>query len=165
MRVYAALDPVKMALLQSEIEQSFFDGIVGIMYSNKCISAKQGDPAKEQFDDFLQKVDKKNTRVDEFLGFYVNQKVYPDFWYVCKFVFTLRHGQSAVERGLNIKKQTLVANLQEVSLTSLCTVYDEILHHGSTRSFPINNSLPLSCQSAGTKYNNDLERKKKRIRR
>ena len=93
MRVSAALDPVKMALLQPETEQSFFDGIVDIMYSNKRISAKHGHAAKEQFDDFLQKVmkcnnssfanfDKKNTRVDEVLGFYVNQKVYPDFWYV-----------------------------------------------------------------------------------
>ena len=51
-----ALDPVKMALLQSETEQSLFDGIVDIMYSNKGISAKQGDAAKEQFGDFLQKL-------------------------------------------------------------------------------------------------------------
>ena len=113
--------------------------------------------AKEHFDDFLQKVgkcnnnsfgnfDKNNTRVDEFLGFYVNQTVYPGFWYVCKFLFTLSHGQSAVERGFNINKQTLVDNLQEVSVTSLCTVYNEILDHGSIRSFPVNNSLLLSCQ-------------------
>ena len=46
-RVYAALDPVKMALLQSETEQSFFDEIVDIMYSNKSISAKQVDAAKD----------------------------------------------------------------------------------------------------------------------
>ena len=149
--VSAALNPVKMALLQSETEQSFFCGIVDIMYSNKRISAKQGDAAKEQFDYFLQKVvkcnnnsfanfDEKNTRVDEFLGFYANQKVYPDFWCVCKFVFALSHGQSAVECVFNINKQTLVGNLQEVSLTTLRrTVYDEILHHGSIRSFPINN--------------------------
>ena len=57
--------------------------------------------------------------------------------------------------------KTLVDNLQEVSLTSLRTVYDEVLHHGSIRSFPINNSLLLSCQSTGTKYKNDLERKKR----
>ena len=56
---------------------------------------------------------------------------------------------------------TLVDNLQEVSLTSLRTVYDEVLHHGSIRSFPINNSLLLSCQSTRTKYKNDLERKKR----
>ena len=168
-RMAAALDPVKMALLESETVQSLFDAIVDIMYGNKRISAKQGDAAKEQFDVFLQTVvkcnknefenfDKKITRVDEFLGFYVNTKVYPDFWFVCKFVFTLCHGQSAVERGFNVNKQTLVDNLQEVSLTSLRSVYDEILYHGGIRSFPIDNSLLLSCQTAGTKYRNELKR-------
>ena len=144
-QVSATLDSVKMALLQSQTEESLFNGIVDIMYSNKRISSKQGDVAKEQFDDFLQKIvkcnnnsfanfDKKNTRVVECLGFYVNpEKVYPDFWYVCKFVFTLSHGQSAVERGFNINKQILVDNLGAVSLTSLRTVYDKILHHGSIR--------------------------------
>ena len=169
--VAAALDPVKMALLESETEQSLFDAIVSIMYGKKRITAKQEDKAKEQFDDFHQKVvktnknafanfDRKHARVDEFLGFYVNLKVYPDFWYVCKFVFTLCHGQSAVERGFNVNKQTLVDNIKDVSLTSLRTVYDEILQHESIRSFPINNSLLLSCQAAGTKYRNDLQRKR-----
>ena len=121
-RISAALDPVKMALLQSETKQSFFDGIVDIMCSNKHISAKQGDAAKDQFKYFLQKVvncnnnsfpnfNKKNAHVDEFLGFYVNQRVYPDFGYVCKFVFTLTYGLIAVESGFNINKQTLVDNL------------------------------------------------------
>ena len=76
-------------------------------------------------------------------------------------MFTLSHGQSVVECGFNINKQILVDNLQDVSLTSLRTVHDEILCHGSIRSFPINSSLLLSCQSAGTKYKNDLEQKKR----
>ena len=81
----------------------FCGGLWVSSFEKKRISAKQGDAAKEQFDDFLQKVvkcnnnnfanfDKKNARVDEFLGFCANQKVNPDFWYVCKFVFTLSHG-------------------------------------------------------------------------
>ena len=87
-----ALDPVKIASLESESEQSLFDKIVDIMYSKKWITiiAKQGGSAKEQFDDFLQKLVKcsktefanfnqKIVCIDEFLGFYVNQKVYPDF--------------------------------------------------------------------------------------
>ena len=40
------------------------------------------------------------------------------------------------------------------------SVYDEILYHGGIRSFPIDNSLLLSCQTAGTKYKNELQRKK-----
>ena len=49
----------------------------------------------------------------------------------------------------------------DVTLTSLRTVYDEICQHGSISSFPITNSLLLSCKSAGTRYKADLERKKK----
>lgn len=35
----------------------------------------------------------------------MNQKVYPDTWYLRKFVFD---GQNSVERGYNINKQALV---------------------------------------------------------
>ena len=38
-----------------------------------------------------------------------------DFWHVCIFIFTLCHGQSSVERGFNINKETLVDNLKEKS--------------------------------------------------
>ena len=64
-RVSAALDPVKMALLESESEQFLFEKIVNIIYSKKRITAKQGYSAKEQFDDFLQQVVKCNiTRLN-----------------------------------------------------------------------------------------------------
>ena len=73
--------------------------------------------------------------INKFLGVYVNEKIYPDFWYVCKFVFTLSHGQSAVECGFNINKHTLIGNLQDATLSSLRTVYDEIIHHGSIKNY------------------------------
>ena len=107
---------------------------------------------KTEFANFNKKI----MRIDEFLGFDVNQKVYPDFWYVCKFVFTLNHGQSADERGFNI-----IDNLKNATLTLLRSVYDEIIHHGSIRSFPIDNSLLLSCNSAANRYKNDLEQRRK----
>ena len=78
-------------------------------------------------------------------------------------MFTLSHGQSAVERGFNINKHTLLNNLKDATLTSLRSVYDEIISHGSIRSFPIDNSLLLSCNSAGTRYENDLEQRKESV--
>ena len=51
-RVSAALDPAKMALLESESEQSLFDKIVDIMYFKKCISGKQGS----KFNDFFKRL-------------------------------------------------------------------------------------------------------------
>ena len=46
-------------------------------------------------------------------------------------------------------------------VTSMHTVYEEVLHLGVIRHFPINNSLLLSIQSSGTKHKNDLEQKDK----
>ena len=172
-RVAAALDPQKMASIDPETLQCMFDSIVSIMYSSKRITAKQGDRAKEQFEQFLQKVvvvnkneflsfNMKVTRVDDFLGFYVcSSRLYNDFWYVCKFVFSLSHGQSSVERGFNVNKQTMVENLEELGLTSLRMVYDEIMYHGGKiKDFPIPSSLLFACQSAHMKYKNDMKRKK-----
>ena len=113
-RVSAVLDPTNMLLLETQDERSAFDKVVDMMYSKKRIGAKQGDNAREQFIDFLKKVvrcnkvefanfEKKIQRLDEFLGFCVNQKVYSDILHVCKFVFTLSHGQSPIERAFNVK--------------------------------------------------------------
>ena len=84
-----------------------------------------------EFTNFNRKI----MRIDEFFGFDVNQKVHPDFWYVCKFVFTLNHGQSAVDRGFNI-----IENLKDPTLTSLRAMHDKIIDHCSIRSFTIGNS-------------------------
>ena len=48
------------------------------------------------------------------------------FWFVCKIIFTLSHGQSQVERGFNVNKEILVENLQEESLKGQCIIYDDI---------------------------------------
>lgn len=58
-------------------------------------------------------------------------------------MFTWCHGKSADEGGFNINKHTLVDNLEDATLTLLRLVYDEIIHHGSIRSFPVDNYLKL----------------------
>ena len=170
-RVSCALDPIRMASENTDNVTKLFDGIVSVMYSHKRIDAKRSESAKEQFSDFLRKVvrpnrsefllfDMKINRLDEFLGFYVNKVIYKDFWYICLFIFTLSHGQSAVERGFNINNEAMFDNLEESSLTSIRSVYDEILQYGSLKSFPINNSLLISCKSACSKYKQVLQEKR-----
>lgn len=89
--------------------------------------------------------------INKFLGVYVNEKVYPDFWYVCKFVFTLSHGQSAVECGFNINKHTLKMppslHCVQCMMKLFIMVALKIIHHGSIRPFSIDNFLLLSCNS------------------
>ena len=52
-RVSAPMDPRNMASLDADTHQTMFDAIVGIMHSNKRISGKQGDCAKEQYEQFF----------------------------------------------------------------------------------------------------------------
>ena len=55
----------------------------------------------------------------------------------------------------------MVENLEELGLTSLRMVSDEIMYHGGNiKDFSIPSSLLLACQSAHMKYKNDLDRKK-----
>ena len=99
--------------------------------------------------------------INDFLGFYLNQKVYPDFWYAFEFVFTLSHGQNAVDYVFNINRHAFADNLKDTNLTSLRSVFDKIIHHGSIRSFVIDNVLLLSCNSACIRYKNDLAQRRK----
>ena len=55
-KVSAALDPRNMASLDADTLQTMFDAIVGIMHSKKRISSKHVDCAKEQYEQFLQKI-------------------------------------------------------------------------------------------------------------
>ena len=159
-RVSAPMDPRNMASLDADTHQTMFDAIVGIMHSNKRISGKQGDCAKEQYEQFLQKIvavnknelldfNMKVTRLDDFLAFYVcSSSLYKDFF----------HGQSSVERRFSVNQQTMAENLEELGLTSLRMVYDEIMYHGGEiKDFSIPTSPLIGCQSAHQKYKSDLD--------
>ena len=83
-------------------------------------------------------------------------------WQVCIFIFTLTHGQSCVERGFNINKDTLKYNLDGSTLEALRLAYDKLIAQGNEiKSFNESNSLILSCKLASGRYKDDLERKKK----
>lgn len=173
-RQSACLNPVNMAVMDQESLQKMFDGLVGLMYAKKRLSSGDGDKAKEQFDKFLGlevKINKtdfkcfdfKKTRLDEFLKLYTNGgKKYPEMWTVCIFIFTLSHGQSSVERGFNINKDSLKTNLNGTTLVALRTCYDQLLASGNQiKSFPISKELIVSCKLASSRYKDELERKKK----
>ena len=76
-------------------------------------------------------------------------------------LFLPRHGQSQVERGFSINKNTLQENLQRESLVGRKIVYDTLIDSGkSAHDFVINNEFILSCKSAYSRYNSELTKKK-----
>ena len=66
-----------------------------------------------------------------------------------------------MERGFNGNQQTMVENLEELGLTSLRMIYDEIMYHGGEiKDFPIRTSLLIACESKHQKCENDLDCKR-----
>ena len=86
---------------------------------------------------------------------------------VCIFIFssshTLSHGQSSVERGFNVNKDSLEDNLDSSSLEALRVCYDELIAQGGKiKSFEITKELIQPCKLASKRSKGDLEKKKER---
>ena len=70
-------------------------------------------------------------------------------WDVVKLVFTLSHGQAAVERGFSVNKEPLVEKLQQLSLVSQRIVSNYLTDFGKfIIKVPLTNALLKSCQLA-----------------
>ena len=69
-------------------------------------------------------------------------------------MFTLSHGQAAVERGFSVNREIIVENLQQKSLISQRLVYDYITvkHASGLYEYAIPNALLLECKSSHAKY-------------
>ena len=110
--------------------EKFFEG--------KWLSENECEDAKLQYDKFLSSSAKEHNekfvdfgrasdRVDLFFRKFLNEnKAYGSLWKVCKILFTLSHGQSAVERSFSINKDFLVENLKKGSLCAQRMVYDHM---------------------------------------
>ena len=109
-----------------------------------------GDQSKEQFDNFLandvpfnrsnfKNFDFKVTRLNEFLKIYpMNREKYSGMWKVCIFIFTLSHGQSSIERGFSVNKDSLTDNLHFCILEAPPVCDDELIElWNNIKSFDI----------------------------
>ena len=172
-RVSAALSPVNM-LGDKEASIIKFNTLVDKLYSHERLNSVQADAAKAEYEDFLSIVVMQNmtsfeqfkpseTRLDTFLGrFLAGESKYQHVWLVCKFIFTISHGQAQIERGFSVNKEMLVENLQKTSLKSLKFVYDHVISVGTKiQSFDISSELSLSCKGAHMKYKLALEQQQK----
>jgi len=51
---------------------------------------------------------------------------YAKLWEVSQIIFTLSHGQAALEKGFSINNELMVENMKEESLTTSRFVYDTV---------------------------------------
>ena len=131
------------------------------------------DDAKVQHEQFLDSIvkinkdsfrnfDKETMLLDQFLGAHLmNSKQYESLWLICKFVFTLSHGQSQIERGFNVNKDVLCVNMEKRSLKARRMVYDHMIASKvSVVDFVIKKELLQSCKASHSKYVACLKEKK-----
>ena len=143
------------------------------MYNLKWITANDADEAKKEYFKFITAI--QNEHKNAFLTFYENNGrldlFFCDFmhcntkfrkcWDVLKLVFTLSHGQAAVEKEFSVNKVLLVENLQQLSLVSQRTASDYLTDLGkSIIKVPLTNTLLKSCQLAQLRCTTALEMNK-----
>ena len=123
-------------ILNKKFSVPTFEQLVDKIFKLKYISSVEADAAKLEFPSFIihlqkscekfGKSNKFNDSLDLFLGEFVLPKKdeFKNFWKICIFIFSLSHGQSQVERGFNIIKNTLQENLQNKSFICRRLIYD-----------------------------------------
>ena len=135
---------------------------------------------KERFSEFDLKKDRLDVLFQEIVG--VNPK-YKSLWNVCKMIFTLSHGQSAVERGFSINKNVSKTNIQEKTIVALRIICDgvnnELLKDNGCNDISkvnVNKEMIKYCSKAHGNYkayllknredkkNSTIEAKKEKIR-
>ena len=115
--------------------------------------------------------DRATQRLDDFyFNSTVNVKKYPELSFVLKVVFVLSHGQAAVERGFNLRDQSLKGNISAESLNAHRII---IVHMISCNVKPetidISEQLLLSAKCSRLQYeeakkqNREIEESETRI--
>ena len=110
--------------------------------------------AQNEHEDAFLSFDEKKSRLDSFfVDLMHGNSRYRKCWTVFKIVFTLSHGQAAVERGFSVNKERLVENLQQTSLISQRLIFDYVSDFSKPISeIPLTNEMLKSCQLAHSRY-------------
>ena len=140
------------------------------MYKCKHINAEEADQSKDQFESFVDSEARKsaeefskyymvNDRLDKFLTMVFSKlEAHITLESNDLFVFTLRHGQTQIERGFNINAGLLVENLTSPLIVAQRRVYDHLsFNKSSPHGFEIKDELCVSCPNAPSKYKKNLK--------
>ena len=144
---------------------NYFDRLVDKLYNLNRISSKHADEAKKEYFQLVSSA--QNKHKDTFLSFDEGKSCLDSFfvdlmhgdaryrkcWTIFKIVFTLSHGQAAVERGFSVNKELLVENLQLISLISRRLICDYVSDFSKPISgIPLTNEMLKSYRLAHSRY-------------
>ena len=139
--------PLKYSLVQSLVgvitqklvfnsaeAQVKFERLLQILLNGKWCSAEACDEVLTLFKGYVLEMKQNHQAV--FLSFNMNTDRLDEFcwnymidakmWEIFRIIFTLSHGQTAVERGFSANSKLLVENLQEKTVVASCFVYSSV---------------------------------------
>ena len=104
----------------------------------------------------------EKTRLDEFFcGLLKNdQAKYDNVWTAVKKLLILSHGQSSIERGFSINKQTLGTHLSRDNLLSYRVVQDGLRDMGG-KDVTVTSDMIAACRRARSRYQQHMDSKSK----
>ncbi|KAK6471317.1 hypothetical protein HHUSO_G29675 [Huso huso] len=172
-RLLSSLDPV--AMVTEEKSSIFkFEKLLQLLLNAKWCTVPQCDLLLSEYKHFLSQMIQHNKAefldfvhngdscsVDEFLGRFVSGRAeFENLWDLRKCLFTLSHGQAAVEKGYSVNKDMLVENLKERTLISLRLVQDSLAGRPMEDAIP--RVLVQHAKAARMRYVQYLENEKKK---
>lgn len=173
-RSAVSINPIHMANKTKRSNMiSFFSILLHKLVQTRRISPQSAEHAKEQYQKFFHVVDnnaiafqgfdQKDDRLDCFFAdFMGTSKSFTNLWDVFKMIFTLSHGQSAIERGFSVNKQLLVENLKERSLIALRRIEDHMTSCGeSPHEMQITRDMLQHVKQANRRYKEELLNQRK----
>ncbi|KAK9543284.1 hypothetical protein VZT92_001075 [Zoarces viviparus] len=164
-----SLDPV-MIVTETESATAMFEKLLQVLLNAGWCPATECDKVLSQYKAFSLDVNTNHKaefhefvysfmELDEFSSRYLSVKEeYAELWNIMKCLFTLSHGQAAVERGYSVNKDMLVENLQEKTIIAMRLVHDAMAGH-TDEALP--KDLKQHCRGARTIYEMYLEDQKK----
>lgn len=129
-------------------------------YAGK-VKEKDCDGILQEYDTFLEKVpvigsdkftgfDPKVYRVDQFFAIHMSNEAYHKLFAAVKLLVVLSYGQSSVERGFSVNKETSVDNVSPVIAKSV--VCDHINAVGGVLKVALTKELLHSASLSRRKY-------------
>nr|CAD7424724.1 unnamed protein product [Timema monikensis] len=111
----------------------------------------------------LKTFDYNETRLDSFLfNIFINAKACKALLSFCTMIFTMFHGNSAVERGFSVNKECLVENMKERSLISQRSIYSAVQSVGGIKNVEFTSGMLHAARRASSKRREAIEEMKKK---
>ena len=156
------LDPRAVAKHPTECTTKM-KGIMSAFVNAGKVKEKDCDGILQEYDTFLEKVpvigsdkftgfDPKVYRVDQFFAIHMSNEAYQKLFAAVKLLVVLSYGQSSVERGFSVNKETSVDNVSPRRVIAKSVVCDHINAVGGVLKVALTKELLHSASLSRRKY-------------